>query len=280
MTYEISDWNRMCNKECEKLPQSCECPLDCYKLTPKNVARSTFFCAGSTWDLVADGGGTVMVWMSRWGWWYYLKGTYLYNSVHACVVLRWCRWADGVWGSLTWALIPQSALVRQSLNFKPNWSRWFKGLDKGITQLHHLERGSTMVGGRRVAFQTPPKKYRWVIYVWLILSGREVFFKDSSQLDPPLNEKLAEAGSSVSRSVQREIGEVELRLIETEIEVKITQHSSKVLYPACTICEGGDTAAEPGGWSFSSSWFKSRIWCLNKSLFSWNKRTGHYEKAC
>ena len=51
----------------------------------------------------------------------------------------------------------------------------------------------------------------------------------------------------MSRSVQREIGEVELRLIETEIEVKITQHSSKVLYPACTICEGGDTAAEPGG---------------------------------
>ena len=133
MTYEISDWNKMCNKECEKLPQSCECPLDCYKLTPKNVARSTFFCARSTWDLVADGGGTVMVWMGRWGWWYYLKGTYLYNSVHACVVLRWCRWADGVWGSLTWALIPQSALVRQSLNFKPNWSRWFKGLDKGIT---------------------------------------------------------------------------------------------------------------------------------------------------
>ena len=104
-----------------------------------------------------------------------------------------------------------------------------------------------MVGGRRVAFQTPPRKYRWVIYVWLILSGREVFFKDSSQLDPPLNEKLAEAGSSVSRSVQRKIGEVELRLIETEIEVKITQHSSKVLYPACTIREGGDQAAEPGG---------------------------------
>ena len=31
----------------------------------------------------------------------------------------------------------------------------------------------------------------------------------------------------MSRSVQRKIGEVELRLIETEIEVKITQHSSR-----------------------------------------------------
>ena len=85
----------------------------------------------------------------------------------------------------------------------------------------------------------------WVIYVWLILSGREVFFKTLSNLIHFLNEKLAEAGSSVSRSVQRKIGEVELTLIETEIEVKIIQHSSKVLYPAYTIREGGDQAAEP-----------------------------------
>ena len=48
----------------------------------------------------------------------------------------------------------------------------------------------------------------------------------------------------MSRSVQRKIGEVELRLIETEIDVKIIQHSSKVLYPACTIREGGDQAAD------------------------------------
>ena len=73
------------------------------------------------------------------------------------------------------------------------------------------------------------------------------FLKTLPNLIPLLNEKLAEAGSSVSRSVQRKIGEVELRLIETEIEVKITQHSSKVLYPACTIREGGEQAAEPGG---------------------------------
>ena len=92
MTYGISE-NKMCNKECVKLPQSCECPLDCYKLTPKNVARSTFFCSRSTWVLVADGGGTVMVWMGRWGWWYYLKGTHLYNSVHV-----WC--CDGVDGQM------------------------------------------------------------------------------------------------------------------------------------------------------------------------------------
>ena len=247
MTYEISDWNKMCNKECEKLPQSCECPLDCYKLTPKNVARSTFFCARSTWDLVADGGGTVMVWMGRWGWWYFLKGTYLYNSVHACVVLRWCRWADGVWGSLTWALIPQSALVRQSLNFKPNWSRWFKGLDKGITQLHHLERGSTMVGGRRVAFQTPPRKYRWVIYVWLILSGRGVFFKDSSQLDPPFKWETCRGRvqcESLSPKKNR-WGWIEIDWNWDRSENYSTLF--EVLYHACTIREGGDQAAEPGG---------------------------------
>ena len=49
----------------------------------------------------------------------------------------------------------------------------------------------------------------------------------------------------MSRSVRRKIGEVELTLIEAEIEVKIIQHSSKVLYPAYTIREGGDQAAEP-----------------------------------
>ena len=46
---------------------------------------------------MADGGGTVMVWMNRWGWWYYLKGAYLYNSVH-CTCMRGAAmvgWADG-----------------------------------------------------------------------------------------------------------------------------------------------------------------------------------------
>ena len=57
---------------------------------------------------MADGGGTVMVWIGRWGWWYYLKGAYLYNSVH-CTLDRFTKtflWNfQSIWADLCYILI-------------------------------------------------------------------------------------------------------------------------------------------------------------------------------